>query len=64
MYVASTIHDCTMTAGSRAFLTKFKCIIPKLREAYIKNLFYEIYVGKWRPLFFILIENTINKNVC
>lgn len=64
MYVVSTIHDCTMTAGLRAFLTKCKCIAPKLTEAYIKNLFYKIYVGKRRLLFFILTESKIYKDVC
>jgi hypothetical protein len=53
-----------MTAGLRAFLTKCKCIAPKLTEAYIKNLFYKIYVGKRRLLFFILTESKIYKDVC
>jgi len=42
MYVVSAIHDFTMTSGSRAFITKCKCVTPKLREAYIKNPFYKI----------------------
>jgi len=46
MHVVFTTHDCTMTAGSRAFLTKCKYITPKLRKAYVKNLFYKIYIGK------------------
>lgn len=45
-----------MTAGSRAFLTKCKIITPKLRKAYVKNLFYKIYISKWRLLFLLLLK--------